>query len=287
MKSLTSAVEALLLTMVRSYLMEILIRPLPAIVFSIVRTMYKHISELLALVETNLKVRYRQTFVGFVWVILNPIVLYSVQAVLFSQILKKSDSSYYFYLLSGLLPWFFLSQTTQMGCTYIYSNAGLIKNLKIHPFKLIVSLAIENYINLIASSLIIFSFIFANSNESFLSLGIYLLASLCILIHVTLITFISALLNALFRDTNYILHFVFTVFYFMTPTFFYPENLPPQLAGYLKINPFYWIISLFRIRNFSADSINIIAINVLLILIVSGISWYLWIRLKSKIYLKL
>src|SRR3989344_685929 len=124
--------------------------------------MFKHIFELLTLVEINLKIRYRQTVIGFLWVILNPIVLYFVQVYLFSRILNRSDSSYYFYLLSGLLPWFYLSQTAEMGCDYISSNSGLIKNLNIHPFKLIASLAVENYINMLCASIIIFFYIFTN-----------------------------------------------------------------------------------------------------------------------------
>lgn len=239
------------------------------------------------LVEINLKVRYRQTIIGFLWVILNPIVLYIVQSYLFSQILHKSDSSYYFYLLSGLLPWFYLSQTAEMGCNYINSNSGLIKDLRIHPFKLVASLAIENYINMLCASIIIFFFIFINFNESASSFLFYIVASLWIVLLTTLITFISSLLNVLFKDTKFILHFIFTILYFTTPTFFYTENLPYDMQTLLKYNPFYWIIGIFRVRDFSLETIYLVLINLAIMLTLSFMSWIIWKKLKNKIYLKL
>lgn len=245
------------------------------------------ILELSTLVETNLKVRYRQTAIGFIWVILNPIILFSVQAALFAQILKHSDSSFYFYLLSGLLPWFYLSQTAEMGCNYIRANAGLIKNLRIHPFKLVTSLAIENYINMMSASLIIFSFIYLKYDQSLLSLTVFIFASLWILVLACLITFMAAMLNVLFRDTNYILHFLFTILYFMTPTFFYIENLPSNISHLLKLNPFFWIISLFRIKELSAASIEIVIVNLLILVFAAALTSWTWKKLKNKIYLKL
>ena len=249
--------------------------------------MPKAINELLALVGINLKVRYRQTAVGFLWVILNPIILFTVQAVLFTRILAHSDSSYYYYLLTGLLPWFYLSQTAQMGCNYIRVNSGLVKNLRIHPFKLIAGLAIENYINLLAASLIIYVVLFLSYGGGLTSFFVFLAASIFLLVLVCLITFIAAMLNVVFRDTNYILHFIFTVLYFMTPTFFYAEHLPAEFAQLLKINPFFWVISLFRVKDFSASSIEILIANLLIFLVVSASGFWLWKKLRNKIYLKL
>ena len=249
--------------------------------------MPKAINELLALVRINLKVRYRQTAVGFLWVILNPIILFTVQAAIFTRILTHSDSSYYYYLLTGLLPWFYLSQTAQMGCNYIRVHSGLVKNLGIHPFKLIASLAIENFINLLAASLIIYVVLFLTYGTGLNSFLIFLGASIFLSILVCLITFIAAILNVVFRDTNYILHFVFTILYFMTPTFFYVEHLPAEFAQLLKINPFFWVISLFRLKDFSAPSLEVLAANLLIFLVAAASSFWIWKKLRNKIYLRL
>lgn len=249
--------------------------------------MSKIFGELITLVGVNLKVRYRQTTIGFLWVILNPIILFSVQAILFTKILPSADSEYYTYLLTGLLPWFYLSQTAQMGCNYIRVNSGLVKNLAIHPFKLIAGLAAENYINLIAAASIIYLVIFAIVGASFVSFFVFLAASLYLLLLVSLITFIAAMLNVVFRDTNYVLHFAFTILYFMTPTFFYAEQLPAEYALMLKMNPFFWVISLFRIKDLSLTSVEILAVNLLIISVAAASSFWTWKKLRNKVYLKL
>ena len=127
-------------------------------------------------------------------------------------------------------------------------------------------LAVENYINLLCASLLITAFILINFDETLWSFFVYLMASLWILGLVTLITFISSLLNVLFKDTNYVLHFLFTILYFMTPTFFYVENLPQQFQKILQLNPFFWIISLFRLRDISQQTFFILAINLIIML---------------------
>lgn len=244
-------------------------------------------SELLILVGANLKVRYRQTAVGFLWVILNPIILFTVQAVLFTRILANSHSDYYYYLLSGLLPWFYLSQTAQMGCNYLRINSGLVKNLAIHPFKLIAGLAVENYINLIAASSVIYLVLSFLVGSSFLSFFVFLAASIYLLLLVCLITFVAAMLNIVFRDTNYILHFVFTILYFMTPTFFYADQLPSEFVWILKFNPFFWVVGLFRIKDLSMASAELLAANLIILSVAVVAGFGIWKTLRNKIYLKL
>lgn len=250
--------------------------------------MTRHLTDIISLLEINLKVRYRQTFIGFLWVVLNPIVLFFVQLALFSIILNRPSEAYPLYLLSGLLPWFYISQTAEMGCNYISTNAGLIKNLKIHPIKLIISLSIENFINMLSASLIIFCFILYKSKHidnlfvlNFLSAGVYSI------LLISLITFISSLLNVLYKDIKYILHFIFTLLYFSTPTFFYTSSLPADLQYLIKFNPFYWIIATYRLYTDTENIDEIILFNVLIIFILTLVAVMFWKKNKNRIYLKI
>ena len=71
--------------------------------------------QLISLTLANMKARYRKTFAGFLWVILNPIILYSVQSVVFRKILKIELPDYSLFLLGGLLPWIFITSTLEMS----------------------------------------------------------------------------------------------------------------------------------------------------------------------------
>ena len=65
---------------------------------------------------SEMKGRYRNTWAGFIWVIINPILMFSVQALVFKHILRLNMERYYLFLLGGLLPWIFISSTLNMTC---------------------------------------------------------------------------------------------------------------------------------------------------------------------------
>ena len=134
----------------------------------------KYIKNVLSLIAINIKIRYRETWIGFIWVIFNPILLYSVQAFIFTNVLKTHDSSYLAYLMKGLFPWFFLSQTAEMSCTHVKNNSILLKNLQMHPFTLVLTLVIENYINFISSVLIVSLFLLCNHFLSLVDLMLFI-----------------------------------------------------------------------------------------------------------------
>ena len=64
-----------------------------------------------ALTIANMKSRYRRTFAGFIWVIMNPILVFLIQNFVFRNILNIKIDHYVLFLLGGLLPWIFISQT--------------------------------------------------------------------------------------------------------------------------------------------------------------------------------
>ena len=80
------------------------------------------IRQLISLTFANMKARYRKTLAGFIWVILNPIILYSVQSIVFRKILKIDVPDYSLFLMGGLLPWIFITNTLEMSIPYLYNN---------------------------------------------------------------------------------------------------------------------------------------------------------------------
>lgn len=249
--------------------------------------MPRALSELFALVEAHLKVRYRQTFIGFFWVLANPILLFGVQMFLFGRLLPNVGSSYYLYLFSGLLPWFYLTQTAEMACAHLSVNAPIMRNLDIHPYKIIWSLAVENYINFLCYSLLIFTYLSFVHSIGWLNFLMYLFFSLFLVVFTAHLSFMAALLNVLLRDTRYILHFVFTIFYFLTPTFYLIDHVPGDLQNIIRLNPFYWIITLFRIPQTSENILYVLGLNAVLSLAAGAGAFLIWRKFKSDIYLKL
>src|SRR6185437_11424777 len=86
-----------------------------------------------AMLFANLKARYRKTIAGFIWVILNPLILYGTESFVFHGILRMDVSQYNVFLLSGLLPWTFITSCFQ-SCVNSYVSSGrLLKSFPVNP----------------------------------------------------------------------------------------------------------------------------------------------------------
>src|SRR5919112_1463240 len=81
------------------------------------------------MVVQELRVRYQRSMLGFVWTLLNPILMMATQAVVFSQVLKIPMRGYAVYLFAGMVPWGFFSGSLNECAYCIISNEGLIRKI--------------------------------------------------------------------------------------------------------------------------------------------------------------
>src|SRR5271154_4561101 len=92
-----------------------------------------------ALAAANLKSRYRRTVAGFLWVVLNPLIMFGVQSMIFRHVLKIQISNYFLFLLSGLLPWIFITQSMDMCTSLFQANGGVLKSFHLNPLVLLTA----------------------------------------------------------------------------------------------------------------------------------------------------
>ena len=81
------------------------------------------------LVRRDLKVRYRGSFLGYLWSMLNPLLMMSVMTVVFSHAMRVDLDHYPIYILSGLLAWNMLAQSINLGVRSFVDNAALLKKV--------------------------------------------------------------------------------------------------------------------------------------------------------------
>ena len=112
--------------------------------------MKKFFEQAYVLTVANLKTRYRNTSLGFLWVLLNPILIYGAQSYAFGRILKIDVSHYNLFLVTGLIPWIFITQSIEMTTSSILVSAPILKNMPIHPFVILISTVLDNLINFLS-----------------------------------------------------------------------------------------------------------------------------------------
>lgn len=255
---------------------------------------YSHLKQNLDLVRTmtkaTIKSRYRKTLAGFLWVILNPILTFLVQSLIFSHILKINIDNYFLFLLSGIIPWIFLTSTINMTVSLFVVNRPVLMAFKLDPRIFVLAQTIDNFITFIVSFLIL---LILNYDIEVISLLKVLMLILSLLITCAAGFFISTLLATLhvfLRDTQFIVQFALNLLYFVTPIFYPKELIPSSYQWAIDYNPFYIIIkpfqSIFWKYNLNLYVDDTLKSLVLLVLIIIVTVIY-WERKKDAIYFKI
>jgi ABC-type polysaccharide/polyol phosphate export permease len=198
------------------------------------------------LVHQYLTLRYRRTALGFLWTLINPLLMMSVTAVVFATLFKLDLATYTIFLFAGMIPWNCFSGTVTQSCTAFLLNEGLIKKIYlpkiIFPLSLAMGILIDSALSLIALFLIILLFgapiswallfiPFAYCLLFFFALGIGLMVSVA---------------TVFFRDLQYVIGVVMQAWFFLTPVMYRHEALTGKVAWLVALNPMVPFIELFR-----------------------------------------
>lgn len=202
--------------------------------------------QLISLTFANMKARYRKTIAGFIWVILNPIILYSVQSVVFRKILKIDVQDYALFLMGGLLPWIFITNTMEMSIPYLFSANNLLKGFRVNPFLLVLCQVTDNFFNFVVAFLIVLIPVTLMSADTGTAYYLLPLPIIVLLIAISAVSSMASLMNVFYRDTAFILSFVLNIMYFITPIFYPAEFVPAEYRWVIDFNPLYYLVEAFR-----------------------------------------
>jgi len=182
------------------------------------------------LVIRDLKVRYKNSVLGILWSLMNPLLMMIVFTVVFTVMapLKlASVQSFPVFVLCALLPWNFFTSSVIGSTTSIVVNAPLIKKVYFPLEILPLSTVLANLVNFLIALIVLFGviFIFQIPLTRWL---FYLPVVIFIQIIFTLgIGFFLATINVFYRDTQQIMDILMLAWFFVTPIF-YPIRILPR-----------------------------------------------------------
>jgi ABC-type polysaccharide/polyol phosphate export permease len=235
----------------------------------------------------KIRSRYRKTWTGFLWVILNPIILYSVQSFIFQMVLKIEMPHYTVFLLGGLLPWIFINSSLDMGIPILTSSSHLLKGLPVNPLVLILSQVTDNFFNFIVTFLVILIPVLTFTNHWSLHLLTMPISLVLVYLFASVTTIFLSYLNVSYRDTKFVVGFVMSIMYFLTPIFYPPEIIPENLQLFLHLNPIFHLIELFRgaIYEHSLSKLGYHCfVSIIFIGALGSITYRYWRSKKNDIY---
>jgi lipopolysaccharide transport system permease protein len=211
---------------------------------------WKYRELLFFFVWRDIKVRYKQTFLGVAWAVLQPAMMMVVFTVMFNRIAGISTDPYdpLVFYLSGLLPWYFFQQSVNASGMSVVGSEHLVT--KIYFPRLIIPIA--SVFAAVFDSLIALVLLTIMAAISGVTPTVNLLALPLVYIIIALLaagigTFIAAL-NVVYRDFRYIVPYALQLGLFATPTIYMPhkEHAGQTIRLLLHYNPLTTLVSAYR-----------------------------------------
>lgn len=182
------------------------------------------------LVIRDLKVRYKNSILGVLWSLMNPLLMMIVFTVVFTimaPIRAASVNSFPVFVLCGLLPWNFFVASIMGSTVSIIGNAALLKKVYFPREVIPISLVLSNLVNFLIALILLFAFIFFFQIQLTIW-ALFLPLIIFIQIIFTLgIGFFLATANVFYRDTHQIMDVLALAWFFVTPVI-YPISILPE-----------------------------------------------------------
>lgn len=241
------------------------------------RDVWEYRELLYFLVWRDVKVRYKQTALGVLWVVLQPLATTIVFTLIFGNLAKMPSENlpYAVFALAGLLPWNYFSGAIGRGGSSLVGSANLISKVYFPRLIIPISSVLAGLVDFGITFLLLVALMLFYGYPptlSWLLLPFFLLMAIATALGVSL--WLSAL-NVQYRDVGYLIPFLVQLWFFATPVV-YPSSLIPAPWSLLyALNPMAGVVDGFRWALFGNTAapgpLILVSIAVVIVTLVSGL----------------
>jgi lipopolysaccharide transport system permease protein len=196
----------------------------------------------------DLKVRYKQTVLGVIWVLLQPLMLMLIFTFVFGRLAKlpSEDAPYHLFVLAGLVPWLLFSSVVGQVSNSLVTDARIISKIYfprlIVPLSASISCLIDSFISL-GMFLVIYFASGGGFSLRLLFMPIWIFGTLLVALSFSVGL---AALNAKFRDFRFVIPFGLQLTLFLTPVVYSSSLVPESLHWLYALNPMALMVEGFR-----------------------------------------
>ena len=208
---------------------------------------YKYRFLMQQLVTKDIKLKYRRSFLGYLWSILNPLMVMVIMVIVFSNMFRSDIVNFPVYLIIGQTLYNFMSESTTQAIFSIIGNASLLKKTYVPKYVFTVSKITSSFVNMVfalGALVIVFVVCRVVPNVFYLFIPVILLKEYLFCLGLGMLLAQGCVF---FRDIQHIYNAVLTAWMYLTPLF-YPITLLPEALRKLvmTLNPMYFYITQFR-----------------------------------------
>jgi lipopolysaccharide transport system permease protein len=232
------------------------------------------------LTKRELQIRYKQSFFGVSWAVLQPLVLAFIFALVFGLFVKTPTEGLpvAVFMVAGLVPWLFFSQSVMLGANSLVVDADLISKVYFPRIAIPVAKALSLIIDLVIAFfvVIVVGLIYGETISS----NVYLVPAFVLLGLVTTfaVSSLAAAVNVKYRDVQLVMPMLVQVLLFVTPVVYPGTKISGDWKYLYAINPMSSVLDGVRwaIFDTTAPGWGTVAVSVAsaLILLVVALSYF-------------
>lgn len=215
----------------------------------LLRDLSVHRHAITTLVQVNLKTTVSRTRLGYIWWIIDPLVMMAIYYFIFKLVFHRGGENYHLFVLCGLLTWQYFSRALTGTVRVIVNNQQLIRQIAL-PIPMLVAIpVIAQLLFGIIGMVIIVAW-------NYQVVGLHTLGALPLLILIGLFSYglglFLSVLNVFLDDINQLISYILRIGFFLCPVLYPAEDImnsttiPVFIKKFYALNPLTWLITDMR-----------------------------------------
>jgi lipopolysaccharide transport system permease protein len=193
---------------------------------------------LVVLIQKEIRIRYKSTWLGYLWSIANPLAFAVLYFVAFRVFMRVQIPDYPLFLVAGLFPWQWLANSTTLAPIIFLQNATLLKKTRFPRNILVAATVLNDAIHFALSIPVVLAFLLyyglRPSWQLLIGVPVLMLAQFMLVYGLSLGI---ASLNLFFRDLERLIGLVVTFLFFLTPIVYSASMVPAKYRAITYLNP--------------------------------------------------
>lgn len=223
----------------------------------------------------DIKVRYKQTFLGFAWAIIQPFLAMLIFTLFFGLLAKLPSDGipYPIFAYAALLPWTLFSESLTRSTSSMVMNANVLKKVYFPRVALPISSVLSPLLDFgIAFTILILMMVYYAITPTVNIIWLPALILLTLMTSLGIGLWTSAL-NAMYRDFQYVVPFIVQIWMYASPVVYSASMIPEQYRFLYGLNPMAGVIEGFRWALLGAEapgSVILVSVAISLIILITG-----------------
>lgn len=203
-------------------------------------------SLIIELVKRDLKVKYRRSLLGYIWSMLNPLMMMCVMSYVFTEIFQSSIKNFPLYLICGQTLWNCFNESTTVAMYSVLQNGALMKKVYIPKYIFPISRVLSSFVTMLFSLAAVLIVILLTEAIIYPTILLFWIPIVLLFVFSCGMGLVLSALSVYFRDITHLYSVLTLAWMYATPVFYAIEILPPQVQSTIFMNPMYYYITFFR-----------------------------------------